>query len=100
MPSLLPDFVAPGVEVGGTFPGNIPGHMSGTSVAAAITAGACALKLQWAVVEGNEPSTNTARLRANLIAGCGRDPSVEYPNNQWGYGKLNLYNTFRALRGN
>ena len=97
MPALLPDLAAPGEHVGGIFPTGY-GTMSGTSVAAAITAGASALMLQWAVVEGNDPSIDSYRIRANLIAGCERDQGVEYPNNQWGYGRLNLYNTFRSFR--
>ncbi|MCL2856762.1 MAG: S8 family peptidase [Oscillospiraceae bacterium] len=94
---IRPDLVAPGVDVGGIFPGG-PGKMSGTSVSAAITAGACALMLQWGIVEGNDPSLESYRIRADLITGCSRDPGREYPNNQWGYGRLNLYNTFQMLR--
>ena len=96
--AILPDLVAPGVEVGGLYPGGNPGTMSGTSVSAAITTGACALMLQWGIVEKNDVSLDSYRTRSNLIAGCERDPGTEYPNNQWGYGRLNLYNTFRALR--
>ena len=96
--SILPDLVAPGVDVGGVYPGDSPGVMSGTSVSASITTGACALMLQWGIVEKNDTSMDSYRIRANLAAGCERDPNVEYPNNQWGYGRLNLYNTFRALR--
>ncbi len=67
-------------------------------VSAAITAGACALLLQWGIVEKNDISLNSFRLRANLIGGSDRDDNLSYPNNQWGYGKLNLLQTFRALR--
>ena len=97
LPAQLPDLTAPGEHVDGIFPTGY-GEMSGTSVAAAITAGASALMLQWAIVEGNDTSMDSHRIRANLIAGCERDPGVDYPNNQWGYGRLNLYNTFRSLR--
>ncbi len=41
LPVISPDFVAPGVEVGGVYPSGY-GTMSGTSVATAITTGACA----------------------------------------------------------
>jgi len=98
LPSILPDLVAPGRDVTGIYPGGVRGKMSGTSVSAAITAGASALLLQWAIVEGNDPSMDSNRIRANLLAGCERDPGVQYPNNQWGYGRLNLVNTFRSLR--
>ena len=95
--SLKPDLVAPGVDVGGIYPGG-PGTKSGTSAAAAITTGACALMLQWGIVEKNDISIDSYRIRNYLVAGCERDPNLEYPNTQWGYGRLNLLNTFRSLR--
>ena len=90
--------VAPGVNVGGAFPTGY-GTMSGTSVATAITTGACALILQWGIVEGNDLSLSTYQVRALLIRGCIRDEILTYPNLQWGYGRLNLLNTFNMMRG-
>lgn len=97
LPQMAPDFVAPGVNVGGVFPGG-HGSMTGTSVAAAVTAGASALLLQWGVVNGHEPAMNSARVKTLLISGCERNPNVRYPNTLWGYGKLNLLGTFNSLR--
>jgi len=94
--SILPDLVAPGVDVPDPCLSNLT--MSGTSVSAAITTGAGALMLQWGIVEKNDMLLDSYRLRSYLAAGCERDPNVEYPNNQWGYGRLNLYNVFRSLR--
>jgi len=92
-----PDLVAPGVNVTGVYPiGN--GIMTGTSVSAAITAGACALMLQWGIVQQNDISLNTSRIKSFLIRGCRRDPDIQYPNSKWGFGKLDLFNTFRQLR--
>jgi len=96
-PRMAPDFVAPGVNVGGIYPTG-PGVMSGTSVAAAVTAGACALMLEWGIVDGNEVTINGNRMRTLLIRGCTRDDGVDYPNVRWGYGRLNLMRTFRLLR--
>ncbi|NLK39938.1 MAG: S8 family peptidase [Clostridiales bacterium] len=93
LPAILPDFTAPGVDVTGEFPTG-PGDMSGTSVAAAITAGAAALMLQWGIVEGNEPLISTYQIKAYMIRGCNRDVTINYPNTQWGYGRLNLIQTF------
>ena len=97
LPIILPDLVAPCVNVGGLYPTG-HGAMTGTSVAAAITAGASALMLQWGVVEKNDAVLDSYRIRADLIAGCARDEGIVYPNSQWGYGKLNLLGTFRTLR--
>lgn len=94
---MAPDLVAPGVEVGGFYPFGY-GTMNGTSAAAAITAGACALMMEWAVVKGNEPTVSTYQVRAYLIRGCGRSDTMSYPNPQWGYGTLDLMETFNMMR--
>jgi len=93
-----PDLVAPGVNVIGMYPNNKPGTFTGTSVATGITTGACALMLQWGIIEGNHMELNTYTAKAFLIRGCTRDTHRSYPNSQWGYGKLNLLNTFNSLR--
>ena len=94
---MAPDLVAPGVAVGGIYPSG-PGIMSGTSVASAITAGACALMMQWGIVEKNDVALSTYQIRAYLIRGCNRSPTMIYPNTQWGYGTLNLFQTFNLMR--
>lgn len=93
----VPDLVAPGYQIGGYYPTGY-GTMSGTSVATAITAGACALLMQWGIVEGNDLGFCTPLVRAYLIRGCNRSNLVQYPNNQWGYGSLNLMQTFHYMR--
>ena len=94
---ILPDLTAPGVGVGGVYPYG-PGIMSGTSAAAAVLAGVCALLLQWGVHEGNDPSMGTYQIRAYLIRGCLRRPDMAYPNNQWGYGSVQLMQSFHLMR--
>ncbi len=97
LPMTSPDLVAPGVNVLGIYPGG-EGIMSGTSVATAITTGACALMLQWGIVEGNAPTLDTFQIKGYLIRGCQRDGSSNYPNLQTGYGRLDLYNSFNLMR--
>lgn len=94
---MAPDLVAPGVGIQGFYPTG-SGTMSGTSVAAAITAGACALMMQWGIVQGNDVAISTHQIRAYLIRGCSRMQTVSYPNPQWGYGTLNLFQTFNLMR--
>lgn len=95
---ILPDFVSPGVRVSGFYPNNRQGAMTGTSVSSAITAGACALLLQWGVVEGNLPIMTGEVAQGLLILGCTRNPERVYPNVQSGYGRLNLLQTFYRMR--
>ena len=97
LPMMSPDLVAPGVNVGGEYPGGF-GTMTGTSVAAAITTGAAALMLQWGIVNQNDVSLDTYRIKSFFIRGCIRSPGVTYPNVQWGYGRLNLFNTLNLMR--
>lgn len=95
--AIKPDLVAPGVGVGGYYPSGY-GTMDGTSAATAIVAGACVLMMQWGVVQGNDISLSTYQIRAYLIRGCTRSENMIYPNNQWGFGILDLMNTFRLMR--
>lgn len=97
LPSNAPDLVAPGVRVGGIYPTGT-GTMTGTSVAAAITTGAAALMLQWGIVEGNNRALSTYQIKGFLIRGCERSEFMSYPNYQWGYGRLDLYNSFNLMR--
>lgn len=92
-----PDLVAPGYSIGGFYPSGY-GSMSGTSVATAITAGACALLMQWGIVEKNDLGFCTPLIKAYLIRGCNRTDVMKYPNPQWGYGALDLIQTFFYMR--
>ena len=94
---IAPDFVAPGVDVKGIYPTGY-GTMTGTSVAAAITAGIAALLLEWGIVNGNKPAMDSDLIRSYLISGCQRERNLAYPNIQWGFGKVNLYGTFEVIK--
>jgi hypothetical protein len=97
LPAIAPHITAPGVDVSCVLPSGY-GTYSGTSVATAILTGACALLLQWGIVQGNTTSMNTYHIKSLLIQGCDRDAWLKYPNDQWGYGRMNLYNTFLQMR--
>ena len=71
---------------------------SGTSVAAAHVAGAAANLLSWGIVEGNDTIMSEAAIKAYLIRGAQRNPALSYPNREWGYGVMDLYQTFLHLR--
>lgn len=94
---IKPDIAAPGVKVSAFEPGNRFTTVTGTSAAAAIAAGAAALLLEWGVVRGNRPTMGTQEIKQLLIRGARRNPNELYPNRSWGYGALNLYNSFQLL---
>ena len=95
---INPDFVAPGVDVSGVYPNNLSGKMTGTGVASAIVTGASSLIMEWGFVKGNDTKINSMRLRSYLVLGCSQNDNTESPNNVWGYGKINLIETFRKIR--
>ena len=71
---------------------------TGASLAAAITAGAAAQFMQWAIIDRNASYIRSQELKNYFIRGARRDPNIVYPNPIWGYGRLDLYNTFANLR--
>ena len=104
---IVPDLAAPGVSV--SIPGisriNGAGGLngrervrSGSSVAAAFGAGIGALMQEWAFVAGYDPFMNGQNMRTYLIQGAVKDGPYEYPNREWGYGKINIYNTLLGQR--
>lgn len=97
--TINPDFAAPGVNLIGPIPNNSYGSMSGTSVAAAHNTGLSALLLEWGVSLGNITTLASIEIKNLLIRGATRSPTEIYPNTNWGYGIVNLYNTFVNIRG-
>ena len=94
---IKPDLCAPAVNVQGV---GVRGNYvtgSGTSVAAAITAGACAQLMEWGVYRQESLSLNSVEIGNVLIRGCDRDRDIVYPNTAWGFGRLNAYQAFLAL---
>lgn len=93
-----PDLTAPGINVTGALPDGRFGSRSGSCIAAAITAGAVALILEWLLKNQNAPGIDSFQIRSLLILGAVRPDTMNYPNREWGYGQLNLYNTFETIR--
>lgn len=98
MGNIKPDFIAPCVEVPCAGARNRYTTLTGTSASAAITAGACAQVLEWAVVQGNGIGINSLDIRDFLVRGSTRDVNRTYPNKEEGYGKLQVYNSFLNIR--
>ena len=99
---IKPDLAAPGVNL--TIAGNRLGTTpvistyTGSSLAAAVMAGAAAQFAQWAVVDGNAPYIRSQELKNYFIRGAARERNIEYPNEIWGYGRLDLYGTFASMQ--
>lgn len=95
---LRPDIAAPGINVTGALPGGRFTVRSGSCAAASVTAGAVALMLEWLLFTEKVPGIDSFQIRSLLILGAVRPGTMDYPNREWGYGQLNLYNTFETMR--
>ena len=95
---VKPELAAPGVDI--LYPTLEHGfsRVTGTSAAAAHTAGVAALMLEWGILKGNFTGITTVEVKKFLIRGAERRTNLSYPNEYWGYGILNIYNAFNILR--
>ncbi|MDZ5252264.1 S8 family peptidase [Clostridium sp. LIBA-8841] len=95
---IQPIIAAGGINAIATKPGGGASLVSGGSVAAAVTAGCCAILLQWSIVDGNNPTMYAPKLQTYLIRGARKRPNDIYPNRNLGYGILDVVGTVNSLR--
>ncbi len=91
---IKPEITAPGVDI--TVPRLRGGYTSatGSSIAAAFTAGCAALMVEWGMAQTPKRYFNTSEVKAYLIRGARRSPSRTYPNREWGFGILDIFQVF------
>lgn len=97
---IKPDFAAPGVSVTGPGPAGSYVSFSGSSASAAITSGAAALFLQWGIQRTPARYFTAQEVKNYLIRGADRTDTITYPSREWGYGRLQLYQSFTSLMTN
>lgn len=95
--SYKPDFVTPAVEIQGRELNGSYGTRTGTSLAAAITAGASAQILEWLAYRREAQGANSVDVKYFITRGCVRREGQSYPSRTEGYGLLNIYNSFQNL---
>jgi len=72
--------------------------VSGSSAATAIVSGACALLMQWGIVNRNDITMYSTKVTTYLIHGADRsNPIYRYPNREIGYGFFDLLGTFNII---
>lgn len=94
---IKPDIAAPGVDVTAPEAGGGYSPRTGSSAAAAITAGAVALLVNWGRKNQSYRYFTNLEVQGFLIRGASRNPPFLFPNREWGYGTLNLYQIFINL---
>ena len=92
-----PDLVAPAVNIYSSKVGGDYDSFSGTSMASPFVCGSAALMMEWGIVKGNMPFLYGESLKAYLIKGADRSNKRKCPDFGWGYGVLDLKNTFILL---
>lgn len=95
---ITPQIAAPGVNITGPTLNNSFAEYTGTSVSAAHTTGVAAMLLEWGVVKGNLPNMSSVEMKILMERGARRNLNIEYPNRDWGYGILDIYNIYDSLR--
>ncbi|MDF2906026.1 MAG: hypothetical protein K0R34_1347 [Herbinix sp.] len=95
---VKPEIAAPGVNVLAPAPEGGFAAVTGTSASAAHATGVAAMLLEWAIVRGNQPNLNTLDMKIFMIRGARRELDIQYPNRDWGYGILDVFNIFDTLR--
>lgn len=96
--TIKPDIAAPGINILSPGLNHDFVEVTGTSAAAAHTTGIAAMLLEWAIVKGNQPNMNTMDMKIFMIRGARRNVDLKYPNRDWGYGILDVFNVFDILR--
>ncbi len=94
---VKPDIAAPGYQISCAVPGNRYGVMSGTGAAVGYAAGAIAIAMEWSYIKGDYVTINGNQIRGMLTYNALRDSAVDYPNNIWGYGILDIENLLNML---
>lgn len=92
------DFAAGGVNTRTVGLNNKIDTINGTSLSAAIGAGACCLLLEWGIINKNYPYMYPRSIKTFLSRGTVQRRGDTYPNSQWGFGILNIYNLFQNMK--
>jgi subtilisin family serine protease len=91
------DVAAGGVNAISVAPGNKLDVVNGTSVAAAVVTGACAMLFQWGIIDGNYPRMYSQTIKTYLARGTIKRRGDVYPNPQFGYGILDVVIMFENI---
>lgn len=96
--TLKPDFASPGVDITGITLDSRFVKKSGSSVSAGIAAGAVALIMEWLVKQPNVRGITCNQVRNIILFGTNQRDDMDYPNREWGYGTIDIYQSLNRLR--
>lgn len=95
---IKPDFTVPGVAVTGAWPDGAFVERSGSSASLGLAAGGCALLMEW--LGGQPPirGVTSSQVRNIIVIGARQRSNAPCPNREWGYGRMDLYQSLERLR--
>lgn len=96
---IKPDFAAPGVDLTAPRVGQAGGYtaMTGSCASSALTAGAAALFVEGGLRQEQPRYFTAEEIKSLLLRGTMRSNIYTYPNREWGYGTMNVYETFQSF---
>nr|WP_286674329.1 S8 family peptidase [Clostridium sp. ZBS15] len=97
--AINPDIATIGINILTTQVSGGTSLLSGSSAATAIVAGVCALLLEWAIINKNDPAIYSKKVRSYLMHGAYRNKIFTFPNEETGYGDLDLLGIFNFIGG-
>ncbi len=96
--AIKPDFAVPGVEITGLASGGRFVNQSGSSASVGIGAGAVALLMEWFVKQPTVRGVTCSQIRNIILFGTNQRENMTYPNREWGYGTIDIYQSLNRLR--
>ncbi len=95
---IKPDYAAPAVNVLTQNQFGQYASMTGTCASVALSAGACALLMEWNLSYIDNRTVNSIELRNQVINGTRKMPNQLYPNREEGFGRLDIYQSILNMR--
>ena len=95
---IKPDFAVPGVQILGVSTDGRYVRRTGSSTAAGIAAGGAALIMEWLKAQPQARGVSSRQVANIIILGTNQEVLPTYPNREWGYGTMDLYQSLDRLR--
>ena len=79
---------------------NVAGNVHGGEIMKFMdmAAGACAMIMEWILNQPIPTRVTTSQVANIIILGAQQNTFSEFPNRQWGYGTMDLYQSLDRLR--
>ncbi len=95
---IKPDYAVPGVSVTGVDETGSFVESSGSSAATGIAAGGAALIMEWLEGQPASQGITTSQVSNIIILGTNQETLPEFPNKEWGFGTMDIYQSLDRLR--